>query len=100
MQRTRINREIYPDFDATQRQELEKCLGKHGIKIYYLFDKGLEFEYDDSGLGIKEDYVGMLLCFVDKRSGSPIVGISENFGTLDFTFYLQSKELGIPILEL
>lgn len=43
----RIGKDIYPDLEEDIKKELEEKLGKLGIKISFLFEDGVEFEYSD-----------------------------------------------------
>jgi hypothetical protein len=68
--------EMNADFDS-----VDKFLDKYGIKIYWLFEDGVKFEYPDS-LSVRYDPGDC--SFVDTATGALILTYLENFGQLEF----------------
>lgn len=94
MKQIRVGRNIYPDIDLS---EVDKFLGRYGIKMGFLFDDGVEFSVPSHI--ITKNYPGDLSFYREGYSNPELVFIIS-FGELVFLEGITEKELfKIPIYD-
>lgn len=96
MRRTNeIGKNIYPKL-TVDLDEVDKFLNTYGIKIYWLLEDGIMFEYPDTM--ITKNYPGDI-SFYAAETNSLILTYIENFGCLEFLIDGERVVYSIPIIE-
>ena len=100
MKRTdRIGKNVYIDFSMASFETLDKVdkfLEKYKIKIYWLLEDGVIFDYPDNI--IVKNYPGDI-SFFDSATNNLILTYIENFGCVEFLID-DEVVLSVPILDL
>ena len=91
-----LNRSIWPDVDGPE--EVNRFLGSLGIKVSFLLDSGLRFEYDPEKLEPYKIGNGTLY-FKDPVTKSNLFHYYEDLADLVFENLVTKQNYRIPIYE-
>lgn len=90
----RIGKDIYPDLEENIKDKLDSELEKLGIKISFLFDDGVEFEYS-SELDVRNSPADVSFY----RGVSRLLTYIESFGKLVFLDSEDNELISIPTYD-
>ena len=94
MERKKVLKNIFVKFEV-DLDEVDKFLNRFGIKIDWLLEDGIMFEYPETIM--TKDYPGDL-SFYDSSSGALILTLLENFGALEFLNSSEEVIFTIPTI--
>ena len=90
----RIGKDIYPDLEKEIKDKLDSELEKLGIKISFLFDDGVEFEYS-SELDVRNSPADVSFY----QGVSRLLTYTESFGELIFLDSQEKEIIRIPTYD-
>lgn len=91
MKKVRLGRNIYPDLTEELLGEIQKLEDQYSVKVYFLFEEGIEIHYPDS-YDLK--YFPGDISFW--HNDFPKLVIVENIGSLEFSTNYDDVFLSIP----
>lgn len=98
MRTIRICKDIYPDFDAFNPDDLEHFLMKSDLKVDYLLDDGIQVSYPEEKMEAYQ--VGSDSIFLrDTMTKAVIFHIYEGFGSIVFENHQTGKTFELTIQE-
>ena len=91
-----IGKNIFIEMSDESFNRVDEFLNKYGIKILWLFEDGVQFDYPPT-LSVRYDPGDCT--FIDTATGAIVLTYVENFGVLEFLDSSQEVIFSVNIIE-